>query len=204
MYYYKDWTCLSTLTNELIANLDGQCGAWASFLIDLLKIHNVFHSSVNNDYVKVDPEVFSIFSSIEEPLGFLVKKWTFTNGAYTGSVDPDYPYVMIPHHTIPFYDGNQINTIYTEAKDEPGIDAQGVNANPKSIFENHQFTNITDRYLDPAYGVEYSSLLSMKLNAISGFYRTVLGEIDETVVDIDLNGDGIKEVNASVFVCCKR
>lgn len=200
LFYYKSWECENLTTAALLKGNDGQCGSWASFFIDLLKIQGVSHSTVNGDYLRFNP------SGVQAD-GFFVKDWTASTGVFTGMLDPVFKYVMIPKY--PFIVGQTYNTHYSDLIDNTiMIEGQGPNGNPASIFGNHQITIIGGNLLDPSYGVEFSSLDDIESNALFGYYITGdLPNINENLYDFDndgypddLNNNGIIEANATVKV----
>lgn len=206
LFYYNAWTCVSTNTAKLLQTNDGQCGSWAHFFIDLLKIQNINHSTVEDDFVHFSPNFTS--------LGFFVNNWSASIGPLTdlwASVYPEFKYVIIPKPD--FWEGNT-NTgyYYSDLTDETetdadGIPGQGPNMNPKSIFTNHQITQIRGELKDPSYGAEFSSLQDIEDTSIFGYYIHVIETIDETAYDLDgdgmtddFNGDGISEEGATISV----
>jgi hypothetical protein len=165
LYYYYRWDQhkYSTTTYYLLQNQDGQCYAWASLFIDLLKIHGIDQA---NDLVHV-----------RAPGGtsFLINDWT--------TLDPilKYPSVLceqdnaysfvtdlggevwdnIGNHY--FYD-----FFYSEIVDETGV--MGQNApNPDSWFQEHciVYLDFMDMYYDPSYGKTYSSIEQFQLESIA-------------------------------------
>ena len=200
LFYYKSWDCVNLTTKDLLAGNDGQCGSWARFFIDLLKIQNVQHSTVNDDYFH-----FSTDLSLPNN-GFFVKDWAASTGELTGMWGAVFKYVMIPKY--PFTVGQQYSTHYSDLIDNTNsIEGQGPNGNPASIFNNHQITQIEGRLLDPSYGTEFSSLNDIESNAIFGYYIAGSVMMNEYDYDFDndgqpddLNNNGIIEMDASVGV----
>ena len=200
LFYYKSWDCVNLTTKDLLAGNDGQCGSWARFFIDLLKIQNINHSTVNDDFVLFSPKIQT------DADGFFVKDWSASSGIFTGIWDPNYKYVMIPKD--PFVVGKQYSTYYSDLIDNTkSTEGQGPNGNPASIFNNHQITQIDGKLLDPSYGTEFSSLNDIEFNALFGYYKWKFVMINEWQHDFDnngtpddLNNNGSIETNAIVAV----
>ena len=177
--YYASYDCKNITTADLLLNGDGQCGAWASFFIDLRKVQGID-----------DKDEYVIFSPSQTPMdysGFLVKNWTFKNKGLSGY--PEYPYINILDSNFIGHSGYRWK--YSDVNDAIGMPGQG-NENPASLFNNHQVV-IGDKYYDPSYGVQYSSLEELESESIEGFYIGPFSiAVDETVVNCDLNNDGDK------------
>lgn len=204
LFYYKQWNCNSTNTAKLLQTEDGQRGSWTHFLIDLLKIQNVTHSTVDDDYVHYSPH-FQIKPG--DMPGFLVKDWSLKPGILTGEFNPLFKYVVIPKS--PFISGQSYPFLYSDVVDNVNtVSGQGPNGNPASRFNNHQVTQISGRLYDPSYGLEFSNLQDIEDNAIFGYYISRMQKMDEKydldgdgVADDDLDGNGIKgEINVKVPV----
>jgi hypothetical protein len=220
LFYYQNWgTCFSTTTTELISNGDGQCGSWTKFFIDLLKIHSIEHSTVDDEFYAFSPVVEDASIPAELlPTGFFVNNWQITGsqimddyGAYTSLAYPKYSSTNPEWWTDIFLADNQHNFHYTQLEPLSGIDGQGPNDNPQSIFENHQITQINGVLMDPSYGEVFENIEELESEAISGYYQLLIFPgFDETQFDpdgdgipnpTDLNGDGDKnDTDVSTYI----
>jgi hypothetical protein len=173
--YYASYNCANVTTADLLAQGDGQCGAWAKFFIDMRKVQGIDDL---NEYVIFEPIIDD---------GFIVKNWSFTSPG--SSSIASYPFLNIPGY--PLVMPTSYNWKFSEVNDDPGIPGQG-NPNPASLFSNHQVV-ISGEYYDPSYGLRHANLQEIDDNAIDGFYKGP-GQlpVDEPVVNQDLNGDGDK------------
>ncbi len=188
--YYASYTCGNVTTASLLANGDGQCGSWAKFFIDMRKVQGID-----------DTDEYVIFEPMADD-GFCAKNWTFTGAGSSGHAT--YPYLNLPDS--PLVGATSYNWKFSEVDDATGIPGQG-NANPASLFNNHQVV-ISGQYYDPSYGVQHATLQVIDDNAIDGFY---IGPgtypVDEPTVNLDLNGDGDKTdmgVNTTVMLFRKN
>jgi len=176
--YYSSYTTQNTTTGDLLKYGDGQCGAWASFFIDMRKIHGI------DDYGE-----YVIFRAIppagiaQDSVGFIVNDWKFDGSGRSGH--PVYPYLNIPDTSL--IEEHRYHWKFSEVHDETGVAGQG-NANPASLFNNHQVV-ISGEYYDPSYGKKYLSLEEIDDTAIAGFYIRGLYEVAESVIQMDLNSD---------------
>jgi hypothetical protein len=161
--YYASYRTNNYETADLLRDGDGQCGAWAKFFWATLVAQGV----TGIHYAWLGPDS----STTDGATGFAVANWSFASAGTSG--DPDFPYLNT-------YAGSPINTagtgyewLYAEVTDSSGIAGQG-NANPKSIFENHQMLKIWDgskfTYYDPSYGATYDNLDRIDAT-IAGYYR---------------------------------
>jgi len=172
--YYADYNTSNTTTATLLADGDGQCGAWAKLFMDSLKSNGITR---NDNYV--------IFRRTSLSEGLIVKNWTFTGSGTSGNTG--YPYYGIPDSN--FIGGTAYNWKWTEVHDNAGISGQNV-SNPASFFNNHQVILVDGTYYDPSYGITYTTDADFQANAIDGFYRIVTQSVKEADVGIDLNGNG--------------
>jgi hypothetical protein len=187
--YYASYMCGNVTTASLLANGDGQCGAWAKFFIDMRKVQGID-----------DTDEYVLFEPIDDD-GFIVKNWTFTGTGSSGH--GTHPYLNLPDSLL--IGATSYNWKFAEVNDAAGIPGQG-NANPASLFNNHQVV-ISGQYYDPSYGVQHASLQDIDDNAIDGFYIGGTYPVDEPTVNLDLNGDGDKTdlgVNATVILFRKN
>lgn len=203
LFYYKQWTCSNITTASLIKYEDGQCGSWAKFFIDCLKVHSINHSSINDDFVFFQPKPKKFMT-----IGMLVRNYSFTLGPYSNSglgspyinAPKQMPYVLIPNYVNgieqPIHDSSGYWAFqYSDFIDDNGEEGQGINVNPQSVFGNHQITNVNNSLLDPSYGSSYFSESSIRILALAGYYTEKVVIINEE--NFDLDGDGIADdINA--------
>lgn len=173
LQYYGDYRTNNLDTYDLLANHDGQCGSWAKFFLDALRVQGIHQ---NNNYLTVSPT-----ASNE---GFLVGNslWS-TTPTGTGA----YPWINYSVNAFaygPVQNGRVTGYQWLAAPPPGVIDAIGDpgqnTANPASLFGNHQFVQLLVngqvRYFDPSYGVEYASLLDFDDNHLDGYFvRTQVG-----------------------------
>lgn len=195
--YYASYTCGNVTTASLLANGDGQCGAWASLFIDMRKVQGIDDT---DEYVIFRP--ITPYGIPQSYVGFLVKNWTFTGAGTSGFAT--HPYMNIPD--FPLVGGDSYNWKFSEVDDATGIPGQG-NANPASLFNNHQVV-ISGEYYDPSCGIKHSRLQDIDDNAIDGYYIGPISyPVDEPAVNLDLNGDGDKtdlQVDTGVYLIQKN
>jgi hypothetical protein len=172
--YYANYRIADRNTTKLLEFGDGQCSSFVSLFLDMLKVQGIRQ---DDDYQTIVPK-----NSADQ--GFLVKSWTF--GPNKGSGDKAYPYVNIPGD---FETANTLgNSTSFQGRDGTytflltpdlvraanPIKGQN-NANPASIFGNHQVAylkvNGVEMFYDPSYGVTYKDLDDMSTQAIAGFYE---------------------------------
>jgi len=170
--YYNDYRTVNTTTASLLANGDGQCGAWTAFLLDTRKVQGLDQAG---DYVQFEPLVDT---------GFVVNSWNFAGAGKSGIAA--YPYLNIPK--AQFILANNYDWLFAEVTDAAGVAGQG-NANPASLFNNHQVALINGVVYDASYGVTYASEQDID-DVIDGFYTIQQVTISETDISFDLNEDG--------------
>ena len=215
--YYKNWiTAEHGRTKQLLNTNDGQCSTWAHFLIDLLKVHNINHATVDDDYYYFRPFAVAPLL-VEEDLGFFINNWSFNKGILSDK-NQIFNYTCIPKQSwdgplmdknwySTFIENNQYNFVYSDCTDIEGIYGQGPNKSPQSFFLNHQITQIDNQLKDPSYGVNFASLQDIENTVISAYYIEDFIILNETLYDIDedgspddLNGNAKIEYAASVKV----
>lgn len=204
LFYYDSFGCGNVTTKDLLEFKDGQCGAWVHFLIDCLKVQGLSHSTLIEDFVLIRAPK-SMFS--DDYLMF-IENWAFDLGAYSNttqgfdwemitdvSVPEGFDYVGIPKQAnFPdaWMNGDQYNWEYSDFTNMRGLDGQGVNAYPESIFDRHFVANISGNLLDPSYGAEYSSSLSdFETESVAAY--GVIRDVIVNEADFDFNGDGEPE-----------
>ena len=187
--YYAKYDCNNLTTSELLAGVDGQCGAWVELFLDALKIQGFEFKKGNffeicpssNDH---NPQVTS------GPLdtGIMIKTWTFG----TSSGKRPHPYQNTPVRASWF---NATSTGYEWVVSPPaevnyteGTPGQGQGKNkPKSLFLRHYVAyvevNGKGKYYDPSYGkifdpndptIQPANLRSLQqqfMSEISGYYK---------------------------------
>jgi len=211
LWYYHNYRITNVNTESLLAPIDdngyihgdGQCGAWAKLMLDVLKAQGI---DQQNDYVVIQPSSAS---------GFIVNEWQF-NGAGTGDAaiavipgfDRDAIVAEYPYLNVLPANGDDINaqgTGYTwrfaDVSDGAGIEGKGPNANPASVFGNHQFvvevnTGTDTTWYDPSYGSVYSGAtqdareLYFDDQSLAGYFVYVNADVRESAIQEDLNGNG--------------
>lgn len=173
--YYNNWQNVNTTTASLLANGDGQCGSWASLLLDMLKVHGIDHP---NEYVLVRHTSSG---------GFFVKNVTFAATGNSGIAA--YPYLNLAGAGLVGI--NSYTWVYAEVNDAAGIAGQGT-ANPAALFNNHQFITFGGKFYDPSYGTEAATLDDVDNNGIGGYFESSPVFVSEAVLNVDVNGDGDK------------
>jgi hypothetical protein len=197
--YYKDYRCTNTTTATLIANHDGQCGSWAKFLIDTLRTQGI---NQQDEYVIVEPT---------NDAGFIVNNWNFAPVSNPPAGTAQHPWVNTVAGNVsanwellfstPSF--NSYNWTNAEVTDTAGVSGQH-NANPASLFGNHQFVRLTVggvlSYFDPSYGVSYSSLLDFDDNYLTGYFIAFFdGSSNSTIFAFRKNVLGVLEVSELVI-----
>lgn len=191
--YYETFSGGSCFTTGgLLAMGQGQCSAFASLFLDLLKAQGIATTTDGKDikYAVVQ------YKGDTTNGGFLVKNWSF-NGAGVSGVAA-YPYLNLPPlDGSSFVGANSYKWGYADVTDVAGVPGQN-SANPASFFNNHQIVKIGTAYYDPSYGLTYTSLKDMEAQAIAGYYLFKNTPVDEAKVNLDLNGDGNKTDTVTV------
>jgi hypothetical protein len=172
--YYADYNTESKNTYELLQTQDGQCGAWVNLLMDAQRVHGITEVG---DLMRIEPLVGT---------GFIVNSWNFAAQGRSGNAQ--YPYLNIQQEPWKLATGYQWR--YTEVTDAPGVTGQG-NLNPASLFQFHYLLKKGGKYYDPSYGKEYASLDAFESDGLAGYYLKGLYMVDENLVNIDLNSNGI-------------
>ena len=165
LHYYESHVNGNVTTQALLGTGDGECAAWTSFFLDVLKAQGIEQS---NDFVQVK----SYYS------GFLVNNWQFAAGGGTSiaAIDttgrpelaaalPDYPYLNLWSRDAEghFFVFNGAGNGYSWMPGADVTDLNGTagqsNENPASAFEKHQFAQLDmgsgTQWFDPSYGTVY-------------------------------------------------
>ena len=167
--YYNEWTTQCTGTRELLKTEDGQCGAFKNFMLDAIKVQGIRHSTENKENVVVFPGTNTIDAD-----EFLIGNWEIQSSQYsdigaTQNVSDAYQFAGIPAQRTTIFgfvtyletwtSGDRYNWQYSDFTSISGIDGQGPNPSPRKHFNNnHQFTNINGVFMDPSYGLFYTSI----------------------------------------------
>jgi len=186
--YYANYKIGHVWTKGLLANGDGQCGAWTMLFLDMLKAHGI---SNTGNYILFKPK--------DNPShGFFVKNWTIPAAGGINKNNAKYPFVNTQDTRNGWPLQNSYPWLYAQVTDpRTGIPGQG-NANPASRFNNHQIAKLADgKYYDPSYGIIYNNFAAIKGAAIEGFH--IPGALNEKDVNVDLNGD--KNITDVVVPC---
>jgi len=160
--YYKTTylpILLPSSTAGLLAHAqgDGRCGAWAEFLLDILKMQGFKEP---NNLAVIEP-------SSASDKGFIVKGWTFHGSGTSGSLLHHYMN-RVPLQSPYIVATNYVWTGTAEVTYTSGTPGQG-NAKPAALFNNHGLAVVNGIYCDPSYGVTYANLQEID-NMLSGFY----------------------------------
>ncbi len=190
--YYSEEGGNLTTTGPLLRFGTGQCGAWVAFFLDCLGAQGI----------RQEENWVDLYVSSSDPRSvFFVKEWTFRDlGGLAKRVDAykaEYPYINICR--VPAVSGDQYSFFLDEAQEAPGIAGQGPTPNPRSIFNRHFVARFGDVLYDPSYGGNPYSEGALEANiakleeaSIAGYAMRLEDQpLDETVWDIDFNGDGL-------------
>jgi hypothetical protein len=175
---------MNTTVPLLLANGDGQCGAWAKLFIESLSAQGIEHTT---EYIVFSPDPVAMPGAN----GFLVKDWSFpTTGGLSG--DPNFPYLNFVPAGTDFYGATGFLWTFAEVSDLPGIPGQS-NLNPNSLFGNHQVVKFGTPlvYYDPSYGNTFATLGDMDMTGLSAFIKVDFSRpVYEGAIAFDENGDG--------------
>jgi hypothetical protein len=141
--YYGKWIGgnLASNTMELLQKKDGMCLAWATFILDVLKVQG-FREKKNLIYVKPRKSQY-----------LLLKTWKKSVNMGT-SLNDEYPFKNI--EDTPIYLNNSYNWEYSEVYLAFPSLAQN-NDNPQSDFGQHVLVKIQGSIYDPSYGLNYGT-----------------------------------------------
>lgn len=158
-------------TTELLANAhgSGQCGAWAYFFLDCLRVHGI--ATARRVEVHRDPDA--------NICGFLVKNWNFSPSA--GDVPDDVKgFMAFLLYTVPTSRKDAFTHLKnSECRTRPpnGVPGQH-NANPPPQFSNHFIVRYDGRVWDPSYGIgPFASFRAWEDAAIAGLYIHYRGKL---------------------------
>lgn len=121
--YWDGGAANATNTSMLLHDGNGQCGSWAEFLIDSLKVQGISSAK------KI------LIVEATDPMNrlFLVKTWQYNGTGMSPGTAP-YSYVMD-----------------VDVVDQPGVPGQG-NPDPPGAFYNHFIVQYGSQFYDPSYG----------------------------------------------------
>lgn len=146
--YWNPNTTTCTNTRLLLASTDGsgQCGSWAEFFIDMLKVHGI----TSADKVVV---VVTVAAWTSGSQGFLVKNWQW-NAATRPA-----PWT---------------HRMWTDVVNLPGIPGQR-NPEPPPAFFNHFIVVHGGQLYDPSYGGgPFADAATWETGAIDGLFAAAL------------------------------
>ncbi|MGF1634360.1 MAG: fibronectin type III domain-containing protein, partial [Phycisphaerae bacterium] len=191
MTYYGSWETDNTTAEDLIAEGDGQCSAWALLLLEGLTSQGVQGARI----VQVEAGKPQGVGIAEEPHSFFIKNWDLdVPQGHDGSGLRWWEHLNLYHIDDGSTDGNRYAWTYAQFLDQPGIKGQGGVENPRSWFKVHYIVERKNLYYDPSYGKSYTSKRDFELKAVAGTaLEPVLRQFDETTHGpggVDLNGDG--------------
>lgn len=177
---------MNTSVQELIETGDGQCGAWARFFLDCVKVHGI---DTANAFVYV--------GWLSDPKrGVLVKNWIFIGTGKSG--DSDYPFISIRNLNGEIVYSEAVSGLIIPGRDNP---------NTPAAFNNHQYVNLYG-YKDPSYGSTPPQGDEDDRDwGFSGyFWMKDDFEVDEATFNIDIDGDGKmdKKVKTQVILFKKH
>lgn len=136
--YNNTTNCLVYDAETLIRVGNGQCGAWANFLRELLRCQGISAIGTNSVVVQ-GMEIKGAFNS------FAVKNWAVTGSSARTIISFDAGVdglsALIP------------NPAANEAADAPGATGQGNSPNPPSRFFNHYIVRLGQTLYDPSYAL---------------------------------------------------
>ena len=179
MTYWANNSASCTDTESLIKDGNGQCGAWAEFFIEAIKLHGVGDAKkiyltpiYQNDpqtQIAVDGETRGLM---------LVKNWGFSSGSAPAAFSP-------------------FTHLHGEASDQHGAAGQG-NDDPPPAFYNHFIVKHGGQYYDPSYGGSvYSSQEAWENASLDGFFkvfRVSLGGVPNDLPMFKENTSGLETV----------
>jgi hypothetical protein len=180
--YYATSTCTNITTASLLANGDGQCGAWSHFMKDCLCVQGITNATIKT----VAPKDHWAYNNDDEELailahdGFFINNWQFQypwdcvddqNGNW---IDDDFEDVLSTNITYTGVgDGwlyPYISELGSDFIDQSGIAGQGTQDPALSQFNFHKLIKYHNNYYDPSYGNSYDSLLELQQQSIAGFW----------------------------------
>jgi hypothetical protein len=169
MKYYGDWMTNNSDTNELLADADGQCDAWARLFLDVLKSQG--HTEGDNFY--------RLRSTQAPTIGLLVDDWYIdTSNDNLASMDPDKR-----------LESSTFNWFVEFSTDLRGVPGQGT-ANPLSLFAYHAYIKVNGVYYDPSYGKVWETDEGPLYKTVRRVVRKTVDTRSEEMDQIDYNYNG--------------
>jgi hypothetical protein len=184
LFYYQSYSTGNFTTESLLASGDGQCGAWTKLFLDTRKVQGLSDADAWVTFIPTNPTGVP-----PEQKGFVVKDWVFSSSGHSG--DASFPFLNLPDN--PFQTDSYHWRGNSEVNDaSTGLIGQGPRINPASYFNNHQMAYINSKYYDASYGDKHTTISDVQA-ALSGFWiEKQFYLVQESVVDLDLDGDGSK------------
>jgi hypothetical protein len=181
---------------------EGMCNAWVDLMLDVLAAQGI---DQQNDIVILKRN---------GPGRFLVKNWQFDGSGghsdeaiasiYSSQNRDDlvaeYPLFNIVSGAKTFeVGGTEYLWAYKDVESMAGIDGQGPNDNPLSLFLQHVVVELTvggtTTWYDPSYGKKYTGStkeareLDFEDTAVAGYCVAALASVREAAIQTDLDGD---------------
>ncbi len=239
IHYYNIWLTLNTNSNWLLYHKDGQCGSHVRLFLDMLKVHGIQEPSTVDNFVFVIPTLEDGGDpSISEPTSFFIKNWQIADGpgVYGGPFSqsdmgpPNYTRIAFLPHKFDTDPSSPTNNTWIVDRDvwlanssfnwwlndmlvdETGVGGQST-SNPLSYFGNHQLAFHNNKYLDAAYGINYSEPTNMtwqenmeneSIFAYSKLVKVNKSEAEINTIlnlgyDIDIEGDGVLSTEVKTY-----
>ena len=166
-------------TSALLRYEDGRCGAWADFMLQMLKVQGIdakggrltpnikiidensyyyfkllesLNSFFGTEVLNVDINYHYSKSGVKYLFGyFFVKIWGFSNNDSFYLWDREYFPFGTPLGPVNLINGNSLTK-----SEQDGEIAQN-NKNPQSTFQDHAVVIFNDGFYDPSYGIPVPS-----------------------------------------------
>lgn len=167
------------------SSADGQCGAWAEFLIDAWASQGIEVSRDGKDAGKAAKVYVEPKDPHKEDIEILVKNWDFEAPRFNA---PDkFNYVL-------FFDVKRVAGVPAQGND---MDKKDNAPRPVKNFGEHFIVEFGGQYYDPSYGMK-SLKADWEDDAIAGFKKNkvliVSGQERETPI-VRKNSPGFQEVD---------
>jgi hypothetical protein len=168
--YYSEWISFPEgrqTTSALVRTLDGDCVAWARFLLDVLKAQGIKYT---DNFFIAAPEVAG------EWIG--VVKWTLPAKGNSDIPAYDYLNTWTTNATSvdkvqPFDKAGTYSWTTSDVTDAAGVAGQGKD-DPRSIFVNHVVTQLTvggkKVLYDPSYGLTFTDVGDLDKRSIALYF----------------------------------
>lgn len=193
MTYWKGGVAAEDTAGKLIFTNNGQCGAWADFLIDTLKVQGItgaeyvkVTSSYENDGNFINRLKTKMLYHDDDKYGpILVKEWEFYGN---GTADKKYKPFLYDRYKKP-----KVGEKKEGYRDIiPNVNwgkAQG-NPDPPGEFKEHFIVKYSKQYYDPSYGNgPYASKQAWQNGSLDGISKYFLdgNNLFHLAKPIDLN-----------------